>query len=130
MEDELPPLKLLFSARVKIYCWRLRDALEDAKLVTDHVKLVTDENGLKMTGKGDLMNADIDLKKEALPTLEVQEQTKAVYSLSYLCEIVKAAADLADTVILEYKSDMPIKLSFEMKTGSLVYFLAPRIEVD
>ena len=79
------------------------------------------------------MGATIEMKKgsDALLDLETKENSKATFSLSYLSEIVKAAAATSDIVTLEFSSDMPIKLDFkQQKEGKLSFFLAPRIEVE
>jgi len=86
-----------------------------------------------MNARGDLMGASIELKKgsDALLSLEAKEPSKATFSLSYLSEIVKAAAATSDVVTIEFSTDMPIRLDFKQPyDGKLVYYLAPRIEVE
>jgi proliferating cell nuclear antigen len=63
--------------------------------------------------------------------LETTEPSKSTFPLSYLSEIVKAAAATSDIVTLEFSTDMPVRLNFKQTyDGTLVYFLAPRIEVE
>jgi proliferating cell nuclear antigen len=79
------------------------------------------------------MGATITIQKgnDTLLDLEVKENAKATYSLSYLSEIIKAAAATSDIATLEFSSDMPVKIDFQQaKEGKLTFFLAPRIETE
>ncbi len=80
------------------------------------------------------MGATIEFEKgsDVLLDLEAKEASKATFSLSYLSEIVKAAvAATSEIAILEFSTDMPIKLDFQQeKEGKLTFYLAPRIEVE
>ena len=133
MEEEVPTPKVAFNVKAKTTTEGLREAIEDASLVSDHVKIEADNERILMNATGDLMGATIELKKgsDALLDLETKEPSKATFSLSYLSEIVKAAVTTSDVASLEFSSDMPIKLDFKQpKDGRLTYYLAPRIEVE
>ena len=96
-------------------------------------KAETDGEKVTMNAKGDIMGANVELKKgsDALLSLEAKEPSRSAFPLSYLSEIVKAAAATSDIVTLEFSTDMPIRLEFKQRyDGTLVYFLAPRIEVE
>lgn len=132
-EEEVPTPKITFNVRVKATTDGLRQAIEDALLVSDHVRFEADSEKLVLTATGDLMGATIELKKgsDALLDLEVKEPSKATFSLSYLSEIIKAAAATSDIATLEFAADMPIKMDFQQpKEGKLTFYLAPRIEVE
>jgi proliferating cell nuclear antigen len=132
-EDEVPTPKITFNAKVTLTTDGLRQSLEDVALVSDHVRVETDSEKVTMTAKGDIMGANVELKKgsDALLSLEMTEPSKSTFPLSYLSEIVKAAAATSDIVTLEFSTDMPVRLDFKQTyDGTLVYFLAPRIEVE
>ncbi len=132
-EEEVPTPKITLNAKAKATTEGLREAIEDAQLVSDHVRIEADPERLVFYAKGDLMGATIELKKgsDALLDLEIKEQSKATYSLSYLSEIIKAAAATSEIATLEFSSDMPVKLDFQQtKDGRLTFFLAPRIETE
>ncbi len=79
------------------------------------------------------MGATIELKKggAALLGVEAKEVSKATYSLSYLSDIVKAAAAISEIATVEFSTSMPIRLDFkQQQEGKLAFFLAPRIEVE
>ncbi len=132
-EEDVPEPKIAFNAKVTLTTDGLRDSLEDVALVSDHVRIETDGENLLMNAKGDIMGANIELKKgsDALLSAEVKQPSKSTFSLSYLSEIVKAASATSDIVTLEFSTDMPIRLDFKQRyDGKLAYYLAPRIEVE
>jgi proliferating cell nuclear antigen len=56
-------------------------------------------------------------------------RSKATYNLNYLSQIAKAAAATAELVTVEFTTNMPIRLTFDIpQQGRLAYYLAPRIE--
>ena len=132
-EEEVPTPKITFNVKAKATTEGLSQAIEDAQLVSDHVKIEADPEKIVFNASGDLMGATITLQKgsNALLDLEAKEPQKATFSLSYLTEIIKAASATSDIATLEFSSDMPIKLDFHQpKEGKLSFFLAPRIETE
>jgi proliferating cell nuclear antigen len=132
-EEEVPTPKITFNVRAKATTQGLSQAIEDAQLVSDHVRVEADAEKLVFHAAGDLMGATITLQKgsDTLLDLEAKEPSKATFSLSYLSEIVKAASATSDIATMEFSSDMPIKLDFQQtKEGKLTFYLAPRIETE
>ncbi len=130
-EEEVPTPKINFNVKVKATTGGLSQAIEDAQLVSDHVKLEADTEKLVFNATGDLMGAIITLQKgsDTLLDLDIKEPSKATFSLSYLAEIIKTASATSDIATLEFSSDMPVKLDFQQaKEGKLSFYLAPRIE--
>ncbi|MDH5460230.1 MAG: proliferating cell nuclear antigen (pcna) [Candidatus Bathyarchaeota archaeon] len=132
-EEEVPTPKITFNVKAKATTEGLHQAIEDAQLVSDHVRIQADTEKLVFNAAGDLMGATIELQKgsDALLDLEAREPSKATFSLSYLSEIIKAASATSDIATLEFSTDMPIKLDFQQtKEGKLTFYLAPRIETE
>jgi proliferating cell nuclear antigen len=132
-EEETPTPKVTFKTEAKTTTDGLRQAIEDAQLVSDHVRIEADSQKLTLQATGDLMGATIELRKgsDALLDLQTQEPTKATFSLSYLAEIIKAASATSEIATIQFANDMPIKLDFHQpKEGQLTFYLAPRIEVE
>jgi proliferating cell nuclear antigen len=132
-EEEVPTPKLTFNVKIKATTNGLSQAIEDAQLVSDHVRIEADAEKLVFNATGDLMGAEISLPKgsDTILDLEAKEPAKATFSLSYLSEIIKAASATSDISTLEFSSDMPIKLDFQQtKEGRLTFYLAPRIETE
>jgi proliferating cell nuclear antigen len=132
-EEEVPTPKVSFNVKAKTTTSGLSQAIEDAQLVSDHVRIEAEPEKLTLSAAGDLMGATITLQKgnDALMELDVKENAKATFSLSYLSEIIKAASATSDVATLEFSSDMPIRIDFQQtKEGKLTFFLAPRIETE
>ena len=132
-EEEVPTPKITFNVKAKATTQGLSQAIDDAQLVSDHVRIEADPEKLVLNASGDLMGATITLQKgsDALLDLEAKENAKATFSLSYLSEIIKAASAISDIATLEFSTDMPIKIDFhQAKEGKLTFFLAPRIETE
>jgi proliferating cell nuclear antigen len=132
-EEEVPTPKITFNVKIKATTEGLSQAIEDAQLVSDHVKIEADPEKVVFNAAGDLMGATITLQKgsDTLLELEAKDPQKATFSLSYLTEIIKAASATSDIATLEFSSDMPIKLDFQqVKEGKLTFYLAPRIETE
>ncbi|MDH5780124.1 MAG: proliferating cell nuclear antigen (pcna) [Candidatus Bathyarchaeota archaeon] len=133
MDEEVPTPKVTFKVKAKTTTQGLHQAIEDASLVSDHVRIEADKEKLTLNATGDLMGANIELRKgsDALLDIQAEEPSKATFSLSYLTEIVKAASSTSDLATIEFATDMPIRLDFQQpKEGKLTYYLAPRIEVE
>ncbi len=132
-EEEVPTPKISFNVKAKTTTSGLSQAIEDAQLVSDHVRIEAESDKMTLTATGDLMGATITLQKGsgALLDLEVKENAKATFSLSYLSEIIKAASATSEIATLEFSTDMPVKIDFQQaKEGKLTFFLAPRIETE
>ena len=132
-EEEVPTPKITFNVKATATTQGLSQAIDDAQLVSDHVRIEADPQKLTLNASGDLMGAVITLQKgtDALLDLETKESAKATFSLSYLSEIIKAASAVSDIATLEFSTDMPIKIDFhQIKDGKLTFFLAPRIETE
>jgi proliferating cell nuclear antigen len=132
-EEEVPTPKIAFNVKAKTTTQGLSQAIEDAQLVSDHVRLEAEADKLTLSATGDLMGATITLQKgsDALLDIEAKENSKATFSLSYLSEIIKAASATSDIATLEFSTDMPVRIDFQqIKEGKLTFFLAPRIETE
>ncbi len=129
--EEIPTPKVSFNSTARITADTLKNSMDDVSIVSDQIQFETTEDTLSLKAQGDLGTASIDIEKgsEELLSLEVNQPSKATYSLTYLLEMVKAASNLSDIVTVEFSSNMPIRLNFELpQQGKLQYYLAPRIE--
>jgi proliferating cell nuclear antigen len=133
MDEEVPTPKVTFNVCAKTTTQGLREAIEDASLVSDHVKIEAENGKMTLNAAGDIMGAKIEFAEgsDVLLEMNAKEVSKATFSLSYLSEIVRAALPTSEIVIIEFSTDMPIQLDFKQeKEGKLKFFLAPRIEVE
>ncbi len=129
--EDVPTPKISFSILTRLTTSLLKNALEDAAAVSDHIIFDASSDRLTMRATGDVGNVVVEVEKgtDELLNLEAKENARSTFSLSYLSEMVKAASNLSDVVMLEFSTDMPIRLNFELPSkGKLQYYLAPRIE--
>ncbi len=131
--EEVPTPKVPFNARVKITASSLRDIIDDAAAISDNVKLEVSPEKFIVRATGELSSALIEMDKgsDAILDIDVKEPTHATYNINYLGEIIRAGSGASEITSLEFSTNMPIKVEFEMpQQGRLLYYLAPRIESE
>ncbi|MCW4049141.1 MAG: proliferating cell nuclear antigen (pcna) [Candidatus Bathyarchaeota archaeon] len=129
LDEEVPQPKILFKSSARILTQSLREAIRDADLVGEHVKIEVTREALKMSAVGDMGSAFSEWERGAdeLLELKAEEDSGATFTLSYLKDIVDAAIVSSEVATLEITTDMPIRMDFELSLGRLVYYLAPCI---
>jgi proliferating cell nuclear antigen len=131
--EQVPTPKVTFNCKIKMAIGGLKEIMEDMQAVSDHVKLEAKENKLLVSASSELSSANIEVDKQSdiLLDTEFKESALATYNLNYLTEMVKAGSALSETATVEFSTNMPIKIEFEIsQKGKLAYYLAPRIEVE
>src|SRR3989475_6552924 len=131
--EEVPTPKVPFNASVKITAVSLRDIIDDAQSISDNVKLEVSPEKFIVRATGELSSAIIEMDKgsDAILELDAKEACRATYNLNYLGEIIRAGSGASEVTSLEFSTNMPIKVEFEMpQQGRLLYYLAPRIEQE
>jgi proliferating cell nuclear antigen len=130
--EDLPTPKVEFKALAKITAEAIGEAIKDAGVVSDQVKITAKPEGLTMQSSGDTGDVLIEFRKgsEALLDLEVKEESSAIYALNYLNDMTKAGS-MSETAILQIATNIPLRMDFTIPSGGrITYFLAPRREPD
>jgi len=129
LDEEAPPPKISFRSSARIFAQSLRGAIVDAGLVSEQVKIEVTGDMLRMSAVGDIGSAFSEWERgsDELLMLNVEEDSGATFTLSYLRDMVNAARVSGEVVTLELNTDMPIRLDFELPQGRLVFYLAPCI---
>jgi proliferating cell nuclear antigen len=130
--EELPTPKVEFKALAKLTAEAIGEAIKDAGVVSDQVKVTLKPDMLMMKASGDTGDALVEFRKgsEALLDLEVKEESTAIYALNYLNDMMKAGS-ISETAILQISTNMPLRMDFLISSGGrITYFLAPRRESD
>ena len=122
--------RLTFDAKARISTKALWEAIEDADIVADSMRISIQPEQVVFTARGEMGTVQNKLSRQGalLFELEVEKEASASFSLTYLEKIVKSAKDLSDEVLLMLSTDKPIKLAFPMPAGKLEYLIAPRLE--
>ena len=126
-----PLPKLDFDASISMSKSIFEKVLGDISVVADQVAISALKEGVSFGGKSDIGAATIQLDKNGADVLEmdVKAEAKASYNIDYFLSISKALGSTAETVLLQFSSKKPAKLTFKLnEQGAVVsYFLAPRI---
>jgi len=129
LDEEVPQPKIVFKSSARILTQSLRQAIRDAELVSEHVKIEATGDMLKISAVGDMGSAFSEWERGAdeLLELKAEEDSGATFTLSYLRDITNTAGVSSEVATLELTTDMPIRMDFELPQGRLVYYLAPCI---
>jgi len=130
--EELPTPRVEFNVTAKLTTEAIGEAIKDAGVVSDQVKVIVKPDMLMMQASGDTGDALVEFRKgsEALLDLEVKEESNAIYALNYLNDMMKAAS-ISETTILQFSTNMPLRIDFNISgSGRITYFLAPRREPE
>jgi proliferating cell nuclear antigen len=135
--EELPKPKAELTTTIRLVTDALETAIKDAAAISgsEEIKVTSEDGQVTMSAEGDTSYMRNEFRKgsEALLDLESKDkEQKAVarYSIEYLGHAVKAK-ELHDTVLLQYATDLPMRITFQLeKGGEVSYFLAPRREAE
>ncbi|GBC71365.1 hypothetical protein HRbin02_01146 [Candidatus Calditenuaceae archaeon HR02] len=122
--------KLVFEARARVNSEALWEAVEDASLVSDSVKIIIQPSAVILMAKGDMGVVENKLSRDGALVYEVEapHEVVASFSLAYLERIVKPGRDLSEETLIQLSSNKPVKLTFTLPAGRLEYLIAPRLE--
>lgn len=132
-EEEVPTPKITFNSKVKLTTSSLKDVIDDVQAVSDNVRFEATQEKFTAAAITELSSATIEMDRgsEIVLELDVKEPSKATFNLNYLAEIAKAGASTSEIVTVEFSTNMPVKLEFDIpQQGRLLYYLAPRIEAE
>ncbi|WP_455364390.1 proliferating cell nuclear antigen (pcna) [[Eubacterium] cellulosolvens] len=133
IEEETPTPKVNFNSLIKIPSTVFKEIIDDTQEVSDNVKLEATSERFTVSASTELSSGRFEIEKgaETLLDIQVKEPSTATYNLSYLSDMVKGGGDTSEILSLEFSTNMPLRLKFEMpQSGQIVYYLAPRIEAE
>jgi len=115
-------------AKVGVDATELQRAIKDAQIVGDYLTFTLTNEMLSLETSGDSGEVTIEIAEFTDPP-KVKEKQTAIYSLEFLNDILGAL--VADKVAIEFSTEMPIHLKFDLEhNGFLRFFLAPRVEEE
>jgi len=127
-ERKLPSLD--FMATVELDAGEFRDYIDDASIAGDAIIFEADKNNFAINAGDVGSKVTIELTKGSDPLMQltVADQVRATYSAEYLKKMARAAV-LADTVLVQFSKDYPMRLDFRsLNKLQMSFILAPRIE--
>jgi len=119
------------TALIKINGGQLKETLRDAALVSSHITLDASEAGFNVEVHGELADLKVESEKtsEEILELTVQAPSRATFPLQYLEDIIKACPD-SEALTINLKGNAPVKIEYGVESAKIVYYLAPRIDVE
>jgi len=131
MDDiNVPAPKISFNARCKVISKQVAADIKELEKISDHMTIIATAETLKLQANGDCGNGENKYQRgdENLLDLEVKEESRAVFSFSYLKDFIRPT--LCEVAMLEFATDMPLKVTLPTKFGDLKFYVAPRIQED
>ena len=126
MEKEAPKTNFKLQSKTTLNFADLSDYVKDIKVVAENFVVETDGTKLKLSGKGDGGNVNVDVEGDV--TQNEDGDLRGEYTLEYLFNMIKTISGGFETVILEHGNNLPLKLTFDSETtGTLVYVQAPKV---
>lgn len=126
MDKESPTPNFKLQSRTVLKFADFADYVKDINVLADNFVVETDGGKLKLYGKGDSGNANVDVEGTVSQTEE--GKLRGEYMMEYLLNTVKTLKGGFEDVILEHGNDLPLKLTFDSeKTGTLIYVQAPKV---
>jgi len=130
-EVEIPESALEFNVQATLIVDPLRNAIKDAEVIGDTLEIEAEnEEELIFRGKGaeSVTETRVSSESGALIGMTVKSPSRSLYAIEHLKSIV-SLTKVADTVELEFSSEMPLRLSFSLPgEGKVEYLLAPKLE--
>lgn len=130
--EDFPTPNIDFKSKVKLATDAFSQAIDDARIISDHIKLLMEDKALVIKALGDTGEVEIKLSQDSESVLGIDsnENSNATYALDYLSDIMKAAST-SNIVEISYATNMPIKIMFPIADkGGITYYLAPRVEAE
>ena len=122
-----PTVDLTVSA--KLVPSALKEAIRDASIMGDYATFKSDGDALYIGSASAAGSVKTDINEDLLE-IEVKEPSEATYNLSFLEDMMRAAA-VCSTVKVEFATNLPLKLEYNIiGGGTLTYWLAPWIQTE
>ncbi len=130
--EKLPEPKLSFNVTARLLGTTFREVVRTLEPIADAIILEASEDGDKLfaRGEGDVEQAEMELSLDrgSLLDLQVESPDRSAYTLEYFSEMIQAA-QAADTTVIRFTEDAPVRVDMEYKLGGrLTFYVSPRIE--
>ncbi len=127
-EFESESMALEFKTTVKLSSDGFKDAMKDAALTGDDAIFKMTPTELTVTTSGGRgANKDSWQIGDDMIVLTSKE-AKSVYPADLLSDIAGKGASLSKDVMISFNNNSPLKLTYDLKHGVLMYYLAPIID--
>jgi len=130
-EVNTPIPKIDYKSKISLGPNTLTRIMSNLEQISEYVTINCITDKVQFLGKSEMGDAKIDLERgnPELESLDMSEDTSAVYSLEYMTQIIRSIGRASMKIKMEYANGNPIHMMFEMPSMTRVeYYLAPRVE--
>ena len=130
-EINTPIPKVHSKSKIDLSPIILSKIISNIEKVSDYIMISSNPENVQFAGDGMVGKVHMDMKNtdEQLSSYTVQEDSSSMYSLEYMSKIIRNIGRASSNVRMEYGTQTPIRLLFEMESKAKAeYYLAPRIE--
>ena len=123
--------KVNATSKSSLSPFTLAKIMANIERVSENVTISSVPGKIQFSGSGTIGKAQVDIEKgnTELSLLEVTQDSSSVYSLEFMAKIIRNIGKASNNVNMEYGTQTPIHMLFEMPSKTKVeYYLAPRIE--
>jgi proliferating cell nuclear antigen len=123
--------KIDVTSKISLALDLLGDILVDIEKESEQLMINSLENGIEFSGKGELEDNKINLKKGSvdLPLHDIEEESISSYDIGFMAKIIRSIGKTCKIVNLEYGNQTPVKMLFEMPSMvKAEYYLAPKVK--
>lgn len=127
--EDLGEPKVELEAEARMLTDDFKNIIRDAKLVGDELEFLARENKLevKCASSQKEYHGVLEVGKPLVSLNVARDGVSARYSIDLLGTALKAAS-AADTVTVEFGTNLPMRITFELPGGgSIVFWVAPRV---
>lgn len=121
--SEIPEITLEFKVRGSVYTSAFKTALSDLRGSGTIVFEASNNQVLKLTAPEVGGEVSFSVMGGSLIELEVDESSKSSYEESYIIKILPLC-EVTDAVKIEFSSDQPIRLTFNLPGGEVIEYLS------
>jgi len=122
-DDEITLPKHNYDSTVEINAKLLKEALKDASIFGSAVVLKINKGQFFLEAKGSHGNLSSVSKDSKMIKVTSDKDITAKFSLNFLQNIVREA-NPDDKILLELKTDSPMKITFKINNNEIRFFLA------
>ena len=117
------PLSSVMDIKTKF----IHEALNDAEIYTDAIRIITSEDSITFKSEGSIGEMEYVLEKEEFTAKEMAA-AEGTFTISKLKSILKIST-LVEAAEIGLGSDAPMRIIFPLLEHSkIIYFLAPRVD--
>jgi len=126
---EIGEIKAPFKVDIRLASSIFQESIKDIEPVGEILGLEADNEKLILFNEGETAKAVIELTPESgIISSIVEEPQRSIYSYEYI-DAFLPVSKVADTVRIQFSSEMPLKLTYELAEGAwFTTYVAPRAE--